>query len=162
MAQFLSSETKSYIKLVTGTLAFIGLISAINILIILNSVGSEIFKPLQRNIASVSNETSTEETLTPSLLIEFDCKKNQMIAKTQTLSGNLRLLFHSCKKVSRPANLTNNSQADLFSIGNQAWTSDFISLSPGENKVSFQYGKRTQIIEIIRETIKESTDNKAL
>jgi hypothetical protein len=56
MARKSKSETLSFIRLVSVTLLILGVLTALNTVIILNNLGTEILTPLKRNIASVAEE----------------------------------------------------------------------------------------------------------
>lgn len=162
MARTRKSETLSYIRLVSITLLVLGVLTALNTVIILNNLGTEILSPLKRNIASVAEKENTEEISVPAITLSWNCAKEKTWEPQTTTADQIRLEFHKCKKPERPINKANDSQADLFPINKNSWTSDFLPLSLGKNKLAFKIGKDTHVIEITRNTSSPELEDKAL
>ena len=162
MANYKLSETKAFLRLVLGTFSVLGLLTAANVLMIMNSVGTDIFKPLKRNIASVAPVSKYAPEKIESPTVEINCRKNKKAVKITTKATSARIFFKNCKKIGRLLNESNQNQGDIFPLEANQWTSDFIFLNPGENRIKAPIGKTTQIIEITREIIKKSKANKAL
>ena len=129
---------------------------------ILSSVGNNVFKPLKRNIASVSNQPIAKLKDVHSPIIEIDCKKKSQATKLKTKAVSARVLFKNCKEVGRPINESNQNQGDIFPLKKHHWTSDFIFLKQGSNKIIAPLGEKIQTIEIIRQKTKKLASSKAL
>ncbi len=162
MANPENSESRAYLRLVLGTFSFIGVLTALNAVIIMNSVGSNIFKPLQRNIASVSVSQPQIRRAVPAPTVKIDCRERPSKIHLTTLATNTRFVFSHCPSVGRLLNKANNNQGDIFPLKNKIWTSDFIALAPGKNSIIAPLGKTSQVIEITREKPKPPPSNKAL
>ncbi len=162
MARKSKSETLSFLRLVSVTLLVLGVLTALNTVIILNNLGTEILTPLKRNIASVAEKKKNEDLFAPAITLRWNCKKQNKLEPHITNADQVRLEFYECEKPERPINQANNSQADLFPINKNSWTSDFLPLSPGKNKIAFKVGKKSQVIEITRDTPSPQVADKAL
>lgn len=156
------SETRAFIRLVMGTFGVLGLLTAINVLMIMNSLGTNIFKPITRNIAAVAavEEVIVEEVASP--IIEINCRKKLDTVKIITKATSARVFFKNCKEIGRLINESNKNEGDIFPLKKNQWTSDFISLNEGKNSIKAPIGDKTQTIEITRELVKKKTVNKAL
>lgn len=88
---------------------------------------------------------------------QWDCNFAQ--SKTLTTSrGHLRLVVNNCPGLSELKNLSNKSDGDLFPVSATAWTSDYIHLSAGMNRLQLRWEGGSQIIEVTR----DKPDPKAL
>lgn len=163
MGQDDRSETKAFLRLIGTTFWVILGIAFINFLIIMNSLGNDIFKPIQRNIAAVTTVTPImKKMVIQSPTIEIDCTKKIEVHALNTLANSARVTFINCKKVGRLLNASNDNQGDIFPLKKNSWTSDYISLSPGKNRLSAALGDKIQTIEITREVRKKESPDKAL
>ena len=157
------SETKAYLRLVLTTLWIISAIAFLNFLIIMNSLGTDIFKPIQRNIAAVTSQgpiMKKIEIVSP--IIEINCRNDLKTKTRNTRAHSARVVFKNCKEVGRLINQSNDNQGDVFPLKKHSWTSDYISLKPGLNTITAPLGEKTQTIEITREVIQKLSENKAL
>lgn len=162
MAKYLSAETKSFLRLFYSTLWVLAGITALNVLIILNSLGSNVFKPLQRNIASVAPAPVVEEEMVPATVVIIDCKMQKLPNAIDTQSNQARFHFLNCDEVGRVINQANKNQGDIFPLGPKEWTTDFIQLSEGSNQMTVPLGGKPQSIEIKREIASKSDTTKGL
>lgn len=162
MGKLLSSESKAYLRLVFGTFAVLIAVAALNILIIINSLGTNIFKPIQRNIAAVAAipEVKPKKIMAP--VIEINCRNKKALDSVTTLAPNARFTFKNCKNVGRLINKSNKNQGDIFPLKKNQWTSDYVALSPGKNLITAPLGKETKTIEITRKVVKKVKQNNAL
>ncbi len=156
------SETKAYLRLVMGTLSFIGVLTAINVLMILNALGTDVFQPFQRNIAAVTDAIELPSPKVESPIIEINCRKKLDILRVKTKASSARVFFKNCESIGRLINESNQNQGDIFPLKKNLWTSDFIFLNEGKNQIKAAIGDNTQSIEITREVIKPANPNKAL
>lgn len=155
-------EKKAFWRLVRWITGLLVGITGLNILFILNAVGTPIFKPIQRNLALAEQPETIEAFNEPPPLIEVNCLKKNKKISIRTKALNTRLVFQHCKEITEILNETNKNQGSLFSIGKNKWTSDYISLKEGLNKIQATTDKHTQVIEITREVYKKSETPKAL
>jgi hypothetical protein len=162
MARSEISETKAFLRLVSGTLTILGLLTAVNVLMIMNSLGTNIFKPITRNIAAVTTVEELPPVKVASPIIEINCLKKLDTVKVVTKASSARVFFKNCQSIGRLINETNRNQGDVFPLKKNQWTSDFINLKEGKNSIKAPIGDNTQTIEITRELIKKKTTNKAL
>lgn len=157
-----TSETKAYIRLVMGTLTMITALTAVNVLIIMNSLGTNLFMPLHRNLASVAAAPVKLAEKVASPIIEINCRKKRDTLHIKTQASSVRLYFNHCRKIGAIINESNNSHGDAFPLKGKAWTSDFIPLQIGDNQVKVDLKNGTQTIEIIRKESIVAATNKAL
>ncbi len=162
MGQSEKSETKAYVRLVMGTLTFIGVLTAINILMILNALGTNVFKPLQRNIAAVATKPVIIAEKIQSPIIEINCRKKLDTLRVKTKAPSARVFFKNCKKVGRIINESNQNEGDLFPMKKNLLTSDYIFLNEGKNQIKAPIGEKVQTIEITRESTTKEAANKGL
>ena len=162
MSDNTKSEKKAFIRLTFWTLTILGVMTCLNALFIINSVGNDVFQPLKRNLASVQEQEEQVAEKITSPIIKFDCKSKKSLKKVHTKAKTARFTFVNCKEVEHLTNESNNSQGDLFALKNKQWTSDFILLSPGQNHIKTKAGDRIQVVEINRVIINSSPTNKAL
>lgn len=157
MGQHNMSETKAFLRLVFGTLMVLGLLTAANVLMIMNSLGTDVFKPFQRNIAAVSTTPIVLAEKIRSPIIEINCQKKLDILRVKTKASSARIYFKNCDSIGRIVNESNNNQGDLFPLEKNLWTSDYIFLKEGKNMIKAPLGKETQSIEIVREVSKQKS-----
>ena len=162
MGKLLSKESKAYLRIVGITFGVLAAIAGLNVLIIINSLGTNIFKPIQRNIAAVTQVPQVEIEKIKAPIIEVDCRKKDQKITIETKAPSARFLFKNCKQVGRMINEANQNNGDIFPLKGDKWTSDYIFLKPGINKILAPLKDRTQTIEVTRQIIKKPTSNKAL
>lgn len=152
---------KAFWRLTFWTFTFIAALTGINILFIMNSVSIGFFRTEDRSPASVQEDSATKVKIPIPTVVEIHCNKKGPI-QTQTQASSTRFLFKNCVRVDSLINETNNGHADLFPLPGKQWTSDFILLKVGENRITAQSGDSIQIVNIIRENPKNEGDDKAL
>ncbi len=162
MGQTPFNETKAYLRLILGTFSVLAVLTAVNILIILNALGTDVFKPFQRNIAAVSTAPVTIVEKIQSPIVEINCRKKIDVLRVKTKAPSARIFFINCEKVGRLVNQSNQNQGDIFPLKKNLLTSDFIFLNEGENAIIAPIGDSVQRIEITREVTKSSDPDKAL
>ncbi len=155
-------ETRAFIRLVLGTLTVLGLLTGANVLLILNAVGSDIFTPIQRNIAAVTSEAEVGPRKVSSPVIEINCNKELGTLRVRTQAASVRVIFRNCENIGRILNKSNKNQGDVFPLKGATSTSDFVFLSEGLNSIEVPLGDETQVIEITREVVKTAEPDKAL
>lgn len=161
MAQAQNYEKKALFRLFFGTVFVLCVLTGGNAIFILNILGSSILQPIEREVASVPT-AKVIEPLYHAPVLQIDCAKAWVNQDQATKADSARLSFKNCGEQIEIANLTNHNQGDVFA-GKKGWfTSDFIRLSKGSNKLQVQMGKDTQIIEINRLFEVVASDNKAL
>ena len=153
MASSPTNEKRVISQLVLKIFCFLGGLALLNAFIMVETVGHRAFKPLGREVASLSKPPK-EEIIGDTLLIPINCELSPQPLSLQTKASMVRLLFENCPRVGRPLNPQNQSQGDLFQLSKNQWTSDFIFLSEGQNRLEMKLGKNKQIIEINRENKK--------
>lgn len=156
------SETKALIRLFLGTFSVLGLIAAINVAIILDSVGHEVLQPLTRNIASVDLEENPQPVIVKAPIWRVSCQSwsDKLVFRTKAESA--RLEFNQCPEIHSLINQANQNSGDLFNLKSGPITSDFISLDEGLNKIQVLVGKATKTIEITREPLAPLINDKEL
>ena len=162
MAESNQTDNKTFMRLVLWTLSVLVVMTGLNILFIINSVGTNLFSPLKRNIASVENEEPINLEKFASPIIEINCQVKKARDPILTKASSARVFFKNCAQVDQLVNESNHDQGDLFPLANKEWTSDYLSLSPGQNRIKATIGDDVQIIEIKREIVKKKTSPKAL
>lgn len=161
MSTPISSEKKAIVRVVIWTLSIISLLTCVNLLFIVSSVGPGISIPFPRNVASVPKvELITEEFISP--VIEVDCKNLRKDQQIITKAPTTRISFKHCKNIGRVENQSNKNQGDIFPLPGQKWTSDFIFLNPGQNHLKIPANGNVYTIEITREMLKKEASKKAL
>lgn len=161
MGRSSSPEKKAYFQIFAWTFTILAILPCINFLIIISSVGSGIEIPFAREIASAEETPApTEDMHSPN--IQLNCKNLSSKLSFSTKAPTARLSFEGCKSVSRIVNKTNKSQGDVFALNDNQWTSDFIFLHHGPNKLKVSLDGKSYPIEITREVIKISAAKKAL
>lgn len=154
-------KRRAFWRITFWTFSFLAILTGLNALFIVNSLGRGLFKPLTRTVASVPTEVQAKIEMPVPPLIEVNCAKKSPI-QLATRASSTRLMFKNCKAIERVVNVSNLAKGDIFPLDNKHWTSDFISLKLGENLIKAKIGDHTQIININRETSKKPTDDKAL
>ncbi len=162
MGQTQFNETKAYLRLILGTFSVLAVLTAVNVLIILNALGTDVFKPFQRNIAAVSTAPVKIVEKIQSPIIEINCRKKIDVLRVKTKAPSARIFFKNCKQVGRLVNQSNQNQGDIFPLKKNLLTSDFIFLNEGENSIVAPIGESIQRIEITREVTKSPDLDKAL
>jgi hypothetical protein len=156
------SETRAYLKLVFSTLMALAFLTSLNALIIMDSLGSNIFQPLQRNIAAVTQVEEVEEKGVASPIVEINCKNQRDTLRVRTKASSARLFFKNCELIEELVNTSNKNEGDIFPLKKRQWTSDFIFLQEGENNIQVQLEKKIQHIEITREVERKPSTSQPL
>lgn len=153
------NERKAVWHLFFWSLLLFGGLTAINAVIMVNSIGPNILQPIQRNIASVT----TPKTLLPkpdnAPRIEIDCTQSKTQHSQRTTALSFRIQLENCTNVAEVINESNHNEGHLFEMSKNQWTTDFISLDKGLNKIKINLGKSTQVIEITRKELKKPSSS---
>lgn len=98
-----------------------------------------------RQPASISNETVGLKEGSPiadgsPMTLEIDCSDLSVRPPVTVKSAHLRLKTKGCAAKAL-VNTTNGFEATLFEVGNKKFSSDYVSLSAGENQLSLVQDK---------------------
>lgn len=156
------TEQKTFLRLVVWTLTVIGLMTGLNALVIMNSLGTELFQPLKRTLASEKVVTQVIPEKIDSPVIEVNCRLKRKAMKLNTKASSARIIFKNCADVNQITNHSNQNQGHIFPIKKGFLTSDYLFLSPGKNRIEAKLGKSTQVIEINRKISRSNQASKAL
>lgn len=162
MSDAIKSEKKAVTQLILKTFVFLGLLTCVNAVFIVNAVGLDVFEPLKRNLASVQPDRvqpQLEGVFSPK--VRVDCR-SKTIPEVRTKASSARIIFENCGTLSDIINKTNGNQGDLFAINNQSSTTDFILLNDGMNQIHFATIEGPEVLVIHRENLQNPESTKAL
>lgn len=151
-------------KIDFGVMTIVGCLVLILGFFLFNSVtsqpqASELVRSPERRPASLPSHeyqietsalTHSKSDLSGGLqTLTLECQSRRKLEKIPTKAQHLRLRMLSCGsggqefdiKRAKVVNQTNGYQATLFAINNDGFTSDYISLSEGENKILVELGR---------------------
>ncbi|MEM7645271.1 MAG: hypothetical protein AAF203_00045 [Pseudomonadota bacterium] len=150
MSRYEMSPLKAVLRLCLWTFFILGGMTGLNALIIVNKLGTDLFKPLSRNIASVGTFESERPAPEPAPTLEIDCRKKKVDQKIVTTAPNFRLVFKNCESIQSIKNLANHTEGDVFPINKKTSTSDFISLNLGENRIKTTIASKVHEFQVVR------------
>ena len=161
MAKQWTPEKKAILQITLWTVSILTGLTLLNFLFVLHTVGPGLQTTFSRNVASIPPaEKDLTEYQTP--LVKINCLNPKKIKKIETKASTARLKLFGCLGDKSIINQTNKNQAHLFALSKKEWTSDFIFLSPGPNRVAIQVAGKDYLVEITRQKEQVEDQNTAL
>jgi hypothetical protein len=132
-------------------------ITVINGLVIINMLQSQIAPPQQRTLASQQPEMKQLKNHPLAPTIQWDCELSGQTSHHRTFASNARFVLKNCPNPAKMVNHTNKNQGHFFALNDGLFTSDFIHLQEGPNKIRFHWQGGSQDLEITRESKNKTT-----
>jgi hypothetical protein len=157
MTHWSRAERKTLYILTFWSVVATASIAAVNWLVIINILQSQSEPTQQRALASQTLEAKQEKNHPPAPTIQWDCGLSGQTSHHRTFASNARFVLKNCPNPAKMVNHTNKNQGHFFALNDGFFTSDFIHLQEGPNKIRFHWQGGSQDFEITRESKNKTT-----